>query len=185
MSDPTLVSNITKAADIAKSISSEALRNVPLHIALFLGLLFVSVLPDPNVPKELLAYRWVTIGACVFIGSYILLQWWFAWRPVRQLKWHCENLATDEREILASYLKEDAACEYYFAFHGPVCSLIAKGVLIFASGMFDAFEAPVMIHPQVRRYLRKNPGLVGLKLTDLGTLKPRGRLKTKSLIPDE
>ncbi len=121
----------------------------------------------------------------IFLGSYVLLQWWFAWRPVRQLKWHCKNLATDERDILAAYLKEDAACEYFFAFHGPVCSLIAKGVLIFASGMFDAFEAPVMINPYVRRYLRKNPDLVGLKTTDLGTLKPRGRLKTKNLRPEE
>jgi hypothetical protein len=185
MSDPSIISNLAKAADIAKSLTSDALRNVPMLIALFLALLFIAILPDRSLPKEMLTYRWIVTGACVFIGSYVLLQWWFAWRPVRKLKWHCENLATDEREILASYLKEDAACEYFFAFHGPVCSLIAKGVLTFASNMFDAFEAPVMINPHVRLYLRKKPDLVGLKTADLGTIKPRGRLKTKSLLPEQ
>ena len=86
---------------------------------------------------------------------------------------------------MAAYLEEDSACKYFFAFHGPVCTLIAKGVLIFASSMFDLFEAPVMINPHVRKYLRKNPKLVGLKITDLGTRRPRGRLKTKSLLQEQ
>jgi hypothetical protein len=185
MSDPSLVSHLTKAADIVKSVTSEAMRNVPLLIAAFGTLLFVAILPEPYLPKDISSQRWIAISACVFTGSYVLLRWWFARRPVRQLKWHCDNLATDEREVLAAYLKEDAACEYFFAFHGPVCSLIKKGVLIFASDMFDLFEAPVMINSHVRKHLRKNPKLVGLKPTDLGTSRPRGRLKTKSLIQEQ
>ncbi len=69
MSAPSLVSNITKAADIAKSLTSDAMRNVPFLIALFLGALFVSLLPDTSLPKELLAYRGLILGVCIFGSS--------------------------------------------------------------------------------------------------------------------
>jgi hypothetical protein len=185
MSDPSVISNLAKAADIAKSVSTKTLNNVPMILALCFISAVLGFASEAFLPKEWAMYKGVFLSLSIFLGVYTLLQWWFAWRPFRYLKWHCKNLASDERAILVAYLKEDASCEYFSAFHGPVCSLIAKRILSFASGVFDAREAPVMIDPYIRVYLRKHPEILGLKASELGTEKPRGRLKTKSLIPEE
>ncbi len=177
MNDPSMISNIAKAADIAKSFVSEAMQNAPFILASLAAAVFLSLSPEPFIPANVAAYRWLFVCISVFISSYFLLLWRFAYRPVRDLKRHCHELSTDEIELLRAYLKQNKACAYFFAFHAPLCSLVAKGLLTFASGTFPAFEAPVMIQPHAMRYLLRRPHLVGLKLSDIGTEKPAGRLE--------
>lgn len=180
-----MLENLTKAADVARTIASEASRNAPLHISLFVLAATFASFPAEWLPPEVRRFQWAGVFLAVFLGAHILLHLWFGYRPIRKLKWHCRNLATDEREVLSSYLKEDVSCRYYGALHGPTNVLIGKGILGFASGLFDAFEAPIMIQPVARDYLRKHPDLIGLTTKDFGTEKPKGKMKTKSLLPDE
>jgi len=180
-----MLENLTKAADVVRTIASEASRNAPLHLSLFVLAATFALFPAGWIPPEVRRFHWVGILLAVFLGAHILFHLWFGYRPIRKLKWHCRNLATDEREVLSSYLKEDAVCRYYGALHGPTSVLIGKGILGFATALVDVSQTPVMIQPLPRAYLRKHPNLVGLTAKDLGTEKPRGRLKTKSLLPDE
>jgi hypothetical protein len=184
MNDPSMISNIAKAADIARSFTSEVMHNTQFILSALAASLFLSLAPQPFLPASVAAYRWLFACISVFIGSSFLILLWFSYRPVCELKRHCCELSTDEQELLSAYLKENKACGYFFAFHAPLCSLIAKGVLTFASGTFPVFDAPVMIQPAAMRYLRKRPHLVGLKLSDIGTQKPAGRLEASYLTED-
>jgi hypothetical protein len=139
---------------------------------MFAASLFLAVAPQPFLPANVAEYRWLFTCIGVFTGSYFTLLLWFARRSLRNLKRHCRELSTDEQELLSAYLKENKASEAFFAFHPPLCSLIAKGILTFASGTFPVDDAPVMIQPAAMRYLRKHPHLIGLKTSEIGTDKP-------------
>ena len=184
MNDPAMISNIAKATDVAKSFASEVMHNAPFILAALAASLFLSLAPQPFLPPGVAAYRWLFASISVFMGSYFLIYWWCNYRPVRELKRHCRELSTDERELLSAYLKQNKACGYFFVFHAPLCSLVAKEILLFASGTFPAFDAPVMVHPAAMRYLRKRPQLVGLKASDIGTEKPAGRLEANHGVDD-
>lgn len=84
-----------------------------------------------------------------------------------------KSLGTDEKAILGIYLKEDISCRSCSPIlDPPVASLIAKGILKIASGMFYDRFAPVAIEPCIQEQLRKTPEVIGLTKKDIGKDKP-------------
>lgn len=171
MSEPSSIAPITlKAVDLVKSFAVDAAKNVPFILAFFCGTLFLAVVPPCYVPSIIYDLRWLFIALSLFSLVYWLSNWWFSYRPIRAKLWYLERIGADEREILVEYLKEDRTCRNFYALHGPVLSLIGKGILRYAGQALSLVDVPVMIDPYVIEHLRKHPQILKLKKEDIGSI---------------
>jgi hypothetical protein len=169
MSDPSSVVPATlKAVDLVKSFAGDVATNVHFIFAFFCGVLFLAVVPPCCLPSNINDLRWLFIALSVFSLVYWLSILWFSHKPTRSKLWHLDGIGADEREILIDYLKEDRTCRYFYALHGPVLSLIGKGILMYAGKTIPVFDAPVLIDPYVIRHLRKHPEILRLTKKDIG-----------------
>jgi hypothetical protein len=169
MSDPSSAVPATlKAADLVKSFVTEIASNVHFIFAFFCGVFFLAVVPPCYIPSNIYNLRWLFIALSIFSLVYWLSLWWFSHKPTRRKLWYLEFIGADEREILIDYLKEDRTCRYFYALHGPVLSLIGKGILQYAGTQVPVFNAPVMIDTYVMRHLRKHPEILKLTKKDIG-----------------
>ena len=170
MSDlSTVVPATFKAADLVKSFASNFGANVHFIFALLCGSIFLAVLPPCYVPPTITDLRWLFTALSIFSLVYWLSLLWFAHKPTRSKLWHLRGIGTDERELLIEYLKQDKTCCYFHALHGPVLSLIGKGILRYAGSQVPVYDAPVMIDPYVMQYLRKHPNILKLTRKDIGS----------------
>lgn len=168
MATSEMLSSFLKAADVAKNFLGEFGRNIPLLLSSLLASLFVCIDPLHLIPSPIGEFRWMFAAISVFLLSYFILLLWFSNRHRRQVLWHLKRLGRDEQQVLAGYLKEDKTVRYFDMFHGPACSLVARGILIHAAGVVPMSDAPYAIQPYILVYLRKHPGIIGLKTEEVG-----------------
>ena len=157
-----------KAADIVKSFAVDLGKNVHFIFAIVCISLFLSVGCNSWFPSHVNDYRWLSVAILIFSVSYWGSLLYFAHKPTRVKLWHLKSIGTDERNILVGYLREDRTCRTFYALHGPVMSLIAKGILRYASSMIPLHDAQVMIDPYVMLHLRDHPEILKLSKSDIG-----------------
>lgn len=167
------LSTLVKASEVAKSFISGLGQNVPFLLSSLIASIFLSFAPGSLFPTTISSLRGLFLAVSIFLGVYfILIWWWFSRRPRRQAIWQLKHLGEDERLILRDYLKQNKTIGYFSILHGPVCSLVGKGILTYASSMIPYSGAPVAIQPYVMCYLRSHPHAIGLKREDIGSEKP-------------
>lgn len=166
------MATLSKASEFAKTFASDLGRNLPLLFASFMAAVFLAVAPTTILSPSVSGWRGLFMALAIFLGTYFVLLWWWAKRPQRQAVWHLKHLGEDERAVLKKYLNQNNTVLNFSALNGPVCSLIGKGILTYASALFPCNDAPVAIQPYVMAYLRAHPDAIGLKTQDIGSVKP-------------
>lgn len=113
------------------------------------------------------------ISASVVICHYGAIFVKSLWREYRLLRFKrvavasLKTLSTEEKELLARYLQEDAKV-LYFAMHDNMVSiLVNNGILQPTLLKADITEFPFNITPWCREELQRNPHLVGVKRSGL------------------
>jgi hypothetical protein len=157
-----------KAVDVAKQIFLSVSDNVPFFVALAVATGLLSLAPT-NLLSLAKDWRWLFAGLSLFAIIYLSIYRWVRYYDWRQAVWQLKHIGADEREILKEYLLEDKSCGYFAMRHGPVATLIGKGILFYASGMIWISSNAVGIQPYVMKYLRKHPELVGVKKEEIGS----------------
>lgn len=163
MSTPQL-SDLKKASDFAKSLIGHLDTNGPLLIALTVASVAGVFASSGLDPKWRLAFGILA----VFFVSYLVALCWCLGRRVRNTKRNLETLGVEEKSVLRDFLLQDKRTAHLNALFAPSASLIAKGILTYATSSFPALEAPVVIQPYAWNYLRKYPEAVGLTKADIG-----------------
>jgi len=157
-----------KAVDFAKQIFLGVSDNVPFFVALAVATGLLSL-----APSKLLSFakdwRWLFAGLSLFAIIYLSIYRWVRYYSWRQAVWQLKHIGADEREVLREYLLENKSCGYFDMRHGPVATLIGKGILCYASGLIWIRDNAVGIQPYVMNYLRKHPELVGVKKEEIGS----------------
>jgi hypothetical protein len=171
MTPPDPMATLAKASEFAKTFVSGLGRNLPLLFSSFVTAIFLAVAPTSILSPPVSGWRGLFMALAIFLGTYFVLLWWWAKRPQRQAVWHLKHLGEDERAVLRDYLKQNNTVLNFSALYGPVCSLIGKGILTYASELFPCTDAPVAIQPYVMAYLRVHPDAIGLKTEDVGSMK--------------
>jgi hypothetical protein len=157
-------SDMIEASKVAVSFVSEIGNNVPLILSAMIVSAFCALtFPDMHI-------RYYAVAASVFFVVYVIVLRHIQTFKNRSQIWNLKHSITkDERLILHRYLKEDRSICYFPIFYGASVSLIAKGILTYATAIFPSHHAPVAIQPYVLVYLRKHPGVIGLTKADIGS----------------
>jgi hypothetical protein len=171
MTPPEPLSTLVKASEVAKTFVSGLGLNVPFLLSFFAASVFLSVAPISVISSPVSGWRGLFVALAILLGTYVVLLWWSAQLPRRQAIWHLKHLGEDERAVLKDYLKQNKTVGNFSVLYGPVCSLIGKGILTYASALIPYSDAPVAIQPYVMAYLRKHPKAIGLKAEDIGVTK--------------
>src|SRR5438874_10455298 len=93
--------------------------------------------------------------------------YWFLGRTLRDIKRHLKNLGKDEKAILREFFLQDKRTAHLNGLFAPSASLIAKGILTYATSTIPILRAPVVIQPYAWKYLRKHLKLIDLKESDI------------------
>jgi hypothetical protein len=166
MSIPPLP-DLKKASDFAKNLAGHLHTNGPLLIALTTASIAGVFVCAKLRPEWMLAFSILAI----FFISYLAALCWFLSRPIRLAKRDLKDLGVEEKSILQSFLLQNKRTAHLNALFAPSASLIAKGILTYASSTFPALEAPVVIQRHAWNYLRKHPETVDLTKADIGKAK--------------
>jgi hypothetical protein len=172
MNETPPVGPTMKAVDVAKQFFESISDNVPFFAALATASGLLSIVPDwfLGSAKD---WRWVFVGLSFFSIVYLGVHRWVRYYLWRQAIWQLNHIGADERVILRDYLLEDKACGYFGMRHGPVSTLMGKGLLVYSSGIiWGVGDNAVAIQPYVLKYLRKHPELVGVKKEEIGSKSP-------------
>jgi hypothetical protein len=86
------------------------------------------------------------------------------------VKYHLKNLGVEEKALLKTFLLQNKRTASLSIFDPPSASLIAKQILGYATGIFSAFNAPILIQPYAWKYLREHPETVGLTKENIGSV---------------
>jgi hypothetical protein len=156
--------DLKKASDIAKSLIGQLETHGPLLIGLAVAAIaaafFATGLP--------LAWQVAIRATAVFLVTYLVVLYWFLGRTIRNVKRHLRNLGREEKMILREFFLQDKRTAHLNSVFAPSASLIAKGILTFATSFIPALNAPVVIQPYAYDYLRKRLHLLDLKEEDIG-----------------
>ena len=164
MTIPTLP-DLKKASEVAKTLVGELDTHGPLLTGLAVAAVAAVFLGSHLSPAWQLAIR----AAAVFLVTYLLVLFWFLGRTVRDVKRHLRNLGCEEKRLLRAFFRQDKRTAHLNILFAPSASLIAKGILTYATSIIPAFSAPVVIQPYAYSYLRKRLHLLDLKESDIGT----------------
>lgn len=156
--------DLKKASEVAKSLIGQLDTHGPLLIGLAVTTLALSLfaggLPAP--------WQFAIRGAAVFLVTYLAVLYWFLGRTIRDVKRHLRNLGKDEKIILREFFLQDKRTAHLNGVFAPSASLIAKGILTYATSFIPILNAPVVIQPYAYDYLRKRLHLLDLKEEDIG-----------------
>jgi hypothetical protein len=156
--------DLKKASEIAKNLIGQLDTHGPLLIGLaaasVAAVFFTSRLPE--------AWQIISRLIAVFLVTYLIVLYWFLGRTVRDVKRHLKNLGKEEKGILREFFFQDKRTAHLNAIFAPSASLIAKGILTYATSTIPAFHAPVVIQPYAWNYLRKHLQLIDLTEGDIG-----------------
>jgi len=156
--------NLKKASEVAQSIVGQLHQNGPLLI----GLAICSIIPSflwTDLSQDTV---FISRTISVFLFSYWLLVMWFVRRPIRAAIYHLKNLGIEEKELLKPFLLQDRRTRHLNGMYAPSASLIAKGILVYATSIIPVLNAAVLIQPHAWKYLTKHPELIDLTEEDIG-----------------
>lgn len=156
--------DLKKASEVAKSLVAELDTHGPLLIGLAVAAVAASFLAGRLSPAWQLAIK----AAAVFLVTYLVVLYWFLGRTVRDVKRHLRNLGREEKRLLRALFRQDKRTAHLNILFAPSASLIAKGILTYATSTIPVFSAPVVIQPYAYLYLRKRLHLLDLKESDIG-----------------
>jgi superinfection exclusion protein B len=157
--------DLKKASDVALNLITRLERSAPFLIALATASIVGGFAPLGLRPEWQSVFRILA----VFFVTYIVVLKWLQYASIREVKRHLKNLGVEERSLLKPFLLQNKRTASLSIFDPPSASLIAKGILGYASGSFPAFNAPILIQPYAWKYLQKHPESVDLEKTDIGT----------------
>ena len=159
------ISSLLKAADLASNLARNLGTNIALIIATFLTSL---ALLSWSVPFSSDIHG-VLIAVATFTGVYFLVLVWQSYRPAREAISNLKQLGKDERKFLQPFIKQNRRTMPVNIMDAPTASLIAKGILSYATSTFPAFDAPVVIQNYAYEYLARHPHLIDLKKEEIGS----------------
>jgi superinfection exclusion protein B len=156
--------DLKKASEIAKSLVGQ----LDTHGPLLIGLTAAAVAAVFFGRSLSLPWQLAIRATAVFLLTYLLVLFWFLGRTLRDVKRHLRNLGREEKQLLRTFFLQDKRTAHLNILFAPSASLIAKGILTYATSTIPAFSAPVVIQPYAYLYLRKRLHLLDLKETDIG-----------------
>jgi hypothetical protein len=162
-----LLPDLKKASEIAKNLIGQLDTHGPLLIGLAAASV-AAVFVTSRLPET---WQIVSRLAAVFLVTYLVVLYWFLGRTLRDIKRHLKNLGKDEKAILREFFLQDKRTAHLNGLFAPSASLIAKGILTYATSTIPILRAPVVIQPYAWKYLRKHLKLIDLKESDIGTKK--------------
>jgi hypothetical protein len=119
----------------------------------------------------------------VFLVTYLVVLYWFLGRTLRDIKRHLKNLGKDEKAILREFFLQDKRTAHLNGLFAPSASLIAKGILTYATSTIPILRAPVVIQPYAWKYLRKHLKLIEREVKRDVFLNRRSGGESKVLLP--
>jgi Super-infection exclusion protein B len=156
--------DLKKASDVAVNLITQLETSASFLIALATASIAGAFAPLGLRPEWQSVFRILA----VFFVTYIVVLKWFQYGSIREVKRHLKNLGVEEKLLLKPFLLQNKRTASLSIFDPPSASLIAKGILGYATGSFPAFNAPILIQPYAWKYLRKHPEKVDLKKEDIG-----------------
>lgn len=165
MAAPPDITQLKKASEVALSLARDFGQNIVLVISIFLTSLAlfswnISFLKDAHG---------ALLAIAIFSGVYSLLLLWQSYRPLREARHHLKRLGHDEKQVLKVFLTQNRRTMHMNIMYAPTASLIAKGILSYATSTFPAFGAPIVIQNHAYEYLADHPHLIDLKREEIGS----------------
>ena len=164
------MASVIKSSDVIVSALGKASSHAPFILSSLAVCVFITVFAaflPLGVSVGIIQSVSAIVG--IFLAVYILTTRHYLDRRIDLICRNLHQLGSDEKDILRIYLTKDISCRSCSPIlDPPVASLISKGVLKIASGVFYDRYAPVAIDPRVQKQLRKTPEVLGLSKEDIG-----------------